>query len=347
MIPHLNERSQAILRFIVDTYMGTGEPVASRMVTDRIGLSLSSATIRNVMAELELAGLLYSPHTSAGRLPTQEGLRFYVDGLMQVGNLTAEERREIEVRCKAAGRSMTGVLEQATLLLSGLSSAASLVTAPKTESPVRQIQFVPLDSKRILVILVTQGGLVENRVMEIAAPVSAASLTEASNYLNSRLAGKTLNEARTAILREIQEHRTQLDSLTAGLVSQGIALPFDFEGARHIIVRGQSRLLDDVRALEDIEKARQLMIALEEQETLARLLESANNAEGVQIYIGTEHNMFDHSGWSMAISPYKNARNEIVGAIGVIGPNRLNYSRVIPLLDYTSKVMERLLAPLE
>ena len=228
-------------------------------------------------------------------------------------------------------------------MLSGLSSAAGLVMAPKTDKPLKQIQFVPLDARRILIVMVMQGGLVENRVMETDHDVSALNLAAAANYLNARLDGKTLREAQAHIREEIETRKTQLDALTTELVKKGIALtpPGGREG--HIIVRGQSKLLNDVKAIEELEKARQLLSALEEQETMSRLLEAAQNADGIQIFIGTENKVFEHSGWSMVISPYKSTENQIIGAIGVIGPTRLNYGRIIPILDYTSRVMEKII----
>lgn len=342
MITALNERSRAIFRLIVDSYMQSGEPVGSRTLSKLASLNLSPATIRNVMADLEGAGLLYAPHTSAGRLPTQQGLRLYIDGLMQIGELGADDRSEIETRCRAAGQSLPRMMEQAGSLLAGLSAAAGIVVAPKTDKPVKQIQFVPLEPGRVLIVLVTADGMVENRVMDVAADTSSAVLTAAANFLNARLAGKTIAAARVTIEEEITQNRAQLDNLTAALVQRGLAL--DPQGpAEHIIVRGQSRLLEDVKAIEDLERARQLLAALEEQKTMARLLEATQDAEGIQIYIGAENNVFEHAGWSMVIAPYKSAQNRIIGAIGVIGPTRLNYSRIIPLVDYTSRVMERLL----
>jgi heat-inducible transcriptional repressor len=343
MIPELNERSQTILRQIVDLYMETGQPVGSRTISERLGLALSPASIRNVMADLEAEGLLFAPHTSAGRLPTQAGLRFYVDGLMQIGDLTGEERAAIELRCSAAGRSMEQVLGQASALLSGLSAAAGLVVAPTADKPIRQIQFVQVEPRRLLVILVSQDNMVENRMMEVEGPLPPGALLAASNYINEKLAGRTLSAARAVIMTEIASHKSQLDTLTADLVRRGIALNPAREAEGHIIIRGQSHLLQDVKAVEDLERARTLLAMLEEERTMARLLEAAQSANGIQIYIGTENKMFEHSGWSMVISPYRSPQNQIIGAIGVIGPTRLNYSRVIPLVDYTSQVMERLL----
>lgn len=343
MITELNDRSRAIFRAIVDSYMQSGDPIGSRTIARLAGLNLSPATIRNVMADLETAGLLYAPHTSAGRLPTQQGLRLYIDGLMEIGDLAAEERAEIEARCKSAGQSLPRMMEQAGAMLAGLSAAAGIVVAPKTDKPVRQIQFVPLEPGKVLVVLVLNDGMVENRVMDVAADTSQSALTAAANFLNARLSGKTLAVARTEIEEDINANRAQLDAITAALVRKGLALEPQGAAEGHIIVRGQSRLLEDVRALEDLERARQLLAALEEQETMARLLEATQGAEGIQIYIGAENGVFEHSGWSMVISPYKTAENRIIGAIGVIGPTRLNYSRIIPIVDYTSQVMGRLL----
>lgn len=343
MLTELNERSQQVLRYIVDAYMETGSPVGSRTISQELGLNLSPATIRNVMADLEACGLLHAPHTSAGRLPTQSGLRLYVDGLMEIGDLTSVERQQIEARCSAAGRTVNQVMEQASTMLSGLSAAAGLVVAPKTDKPVKQIQFVRLDARSILIIIVTADGLVENRVMEVEPTLSDSALTEASNYLNDRISGKTLSETRENIWQEIQEKKAQLDVITSELVEKGIALnkPAAMDG--HIIVRGQSHLLSDVKAIEELETARQLLSILEEKETVSKLIESTQDAEGIQIYLGTENSMFEHSGWSMVLSPYKTQENKIIGAIGVIGPMRLNYSRIIPIVDYTSKVMSKIL----
>ena len=343
MISELNQRSREIFRVIVDSYMQSGDPVGSRTIARLSALNLSPATIRNVMADLESAGLLYAPHTSAGRLPTQQGLQLYIDGLMEIGDLREDERATIEAQCKSAGQSLPRMMEQASAMLAGLSAAAGLVVAPKTDKPVKQIQFVALEPGRVLIVLVTADGMVENRVMEVGPEVTAPALMMAANFLNARLSGKTLSTARGEIEREITENRAQLDAITSALVRRGLALEPQAATEGHIIVRGQSRLLEDVKAIEDLERARLLLAALEEQETMVRLLEATQGAQGIQIYIGAENGVFEHSGWSMVISPYKSAENRIIGAIGVIGPTRLNYSRIIPIVDYTSKVMGRLL----
>ncbi|HTK84698.1 MAG TPA: heat-inducible transcriptional repressor HrcA [Patescibacteria group bacterium] len=343
MINELNERAQEILRFIVDSYMETGEPVGSRTIARATGLNLSPASIRNVMADLEAEGLLFAPHTSAGRLPTQRGLRFYVDGLMQIGSLSEQDRCNIEAQCATAGETMNQVLERATSLLAGLSAAAGLVVAPKTDKPVRQIQFVQLEPGKVLVVLVMQDNMVENRVMDVPQDLPASALTVASNYLNDRLAGKTLFDAARIVNTEIEQNRAQLDRITTELVQRGLALAPQSGADGHIIIRGQSKLLQDVRAMEDLEKARQLLAALEEQETASRLLEAANGADGIQVFIGTENRVFENAGWSMVISPYRTPENRFIGAIGVIGPARLNYGRIIPVVDYTARVMGRLI----
>ncbi|MGZ9097238.1 MAG: heat-inducible transcriptional repressor HrcA [Micavibrio sp.] len=343
MIPELNERSRQIFRFIVDSYLTGGDPVGSRTISQQLGLNLSAATIRNVMADLEDSGLLYAPHISAGRLPTPQGLRLYIDGLMEIGNLAEEDRHTIESQCTTSGQSMTQMMERAGSLLAGLSAGAGIVIAPKTEKPVKQIQFVKLDEGRVLIVLVMQDGMIENRVMNVSSDIPASALVAASNYLNDRLTGRTVIEVRQQIMQEIQDNRTQLDAISSSLVKQGLAVPPNHAPEGHIIIRGQSSLLQDVKALEDLERARLLFAALEEQETIARLLDATEDADGIQIFIGTESRTFQHAGWSMVMSPYRTGEGQLIGAIGVIGPTRLNYGRIIPIVDYTSKVMGKLL----
>ncbi len=342
MITELNDRSRTIFRFIVDTYLATGEPVGSRTISKVSGINLSPASIRNTMADLEHSGLLYAPHTSAGRLPTEQGIRLYIDGLMQLGNLSQDDRRRIEAACAAQNRPITEVLEQATSLLSGLSSCASLVVAPKMSGAVKQVQFVQLAPGKILAVLVFQNGLVENRILEMPSDIPATALMAAGNYLNAKLAGRSFAEAEKTILAEIRENRSQLDKITQGLVEQGLAVPAHNKQDTHIIIRGQSRLLGDVKALQDLERARALLSYLEQQQNMLEILSSVNVAEGVQIFIGAENRIFDQSGWSLIIAPYKNVNEQIVGAIGVIGPTRLDYDRIIPMVDYTSQIVAKL-----
>jgi len=347
MISDLNARSRDIFRRIVEAYVETGEPIGSRTIARRLGMSLSPATIRNVMADLEDAGLLRAPHTSAGRVPTEAGLRLFVHGLLELGDLSTEERANIEGQCAAAGRTLSQMLEEATNTLSGLSRCAGLVLAPKTDASVKHIEFVNLGPGRALVVMVTEGGQVENRVIEVPLGMPASALVNAGNYLNARLNGRTLDEARTEISDEAAVQRAQLDELTAKVVAAGLATwSAGGNGSKdgYLIVRGQANLLGDVTAIEDLERIRALFQALDTRESMLRLLEATNKAEGVQIFIGAENDLFSVAGCSVVIAPYTNAREQIVGAIGVIGPTRINYARIIPMVDYTAKVIGRLLS---
>lgn len=346
MISELNERSREIFRRIVDGYLETGAPVGSRTLSKQPGLGVSPATIRNVMADLEDAGLLFAPHTSAGRQPTEAGLKLFVDGLLEVGNLTRDERQSIEGECKSSGSSVEGMLERATQALSGLTHMAGLVVAPKTQAPLKHIEFVALNPGRALVVLVTENGVVENRIIELPLGVMPSVLVEATNYLSARLVGRTLEDALASIQLELAQHKADLDQLTQKVVEEGIAV---WGGGRRedngaaLIIKGQSHLLGDMAAQADLEHIRALFQALETKETLAGLIQSADTAEGVQIFIGSQNNLFGLSGCSLVVGPYRDSRERIVGAIGVIGPTRMNYARIIPMVDYTSKLVSRLI----
>jgi heat-inducible transcriptional repressor len=344
MISELNERSREIFRHIIDAYVKTGEPIGSRTVSKRLGSVLSPATVRNVMADLEDAGLLFSPHASAGRLPTDAGLRLFVDGLLQVGNLTQSERDSITAHCHTAGSSVEGVLKEATSVLSGLSHCAGLVTAPKTDTPLKHIEIVSLNPGRALVVMVTETGVVENRFIETPADLPPSALVEASNYLSTRLVGRTLADAYDGIMAELDQHRTQLDELTRAVVADGIA---SWAGGNHgtdgtLIVSGQANLLEDVKAASDLEHIRTLFEALETKETMLKLLSLTERAEGVQIFIGSDNQLFGLAGCSMIVGSYRDAHEQVIGAIGVIGPTRMNYARIVPMVDYTAKLVGRL-----
>ena len=300
------------------------------------------------MSDLEDLGLLYAPHTSAGRLPTHMGLRLFVDGLLELGNLTKDERERIESQCAGAGRSMTEVLEEATEVVSGLSRCVGLVLAPKGGEPLKHIEFVSLGPGRALVVIVLASGAVENRIIDVPMGLPASSLVEASNYLSQRLVGRTLHEAKAEIERELTEQRAKLDELTRRVVKAGVAMwggesdddgkPFD--GV--LIMKGQSQLLEDVTALEDLEQIRHLFKSLETKDTLTRLLDLTETAEGVQIFIGSESELFGLTGCSVVIAPYGDSERRVVGAVGVVGPTRINYARIIPMVDYTAQVISRL-----
>ncbi len=343
MIHELSERSREIFRHIVEAYVETGSPVGSRTLSRRLNASLSAATVRNVMADLEEAGLLYAPHTSAGRLPTETGLRLFVDGLLEVGNLSPEERAAIDRQCEGVDRNYEELLSEATGLLSGLSSCAGLVLAPKSEVPLKHVEFVALTPGRALVVLVAENGVVENRILEAPFGMTPATLTQATNYLNARLAGRTLDEARTLIQREFDEHTAQLDELTERVVAAGLATWAGDNSGATLIVRGQSNLLNDVTGLSDLERIRHLFDLLETKKDLMRLLELTQGAEGVKIFIGAESALFGLSGCSMILAPMSGNDASFVGAIGVIGPTHMNYARIIPMVDYTAKVVGRIL----
>src|SRR5579859_5116981 len=340
--PGLDARSAAVLREIVEQYVETGEPVGSRTLSRRLPMSLSPATIRNVMADLTEAGLLFAPHTSAGRLPTEQGLRLFVDGLLHFGELAEDEREAITAALAASGRSLEDTLAEASSMLSGLSQAAGMVLAPKSEGAIRHIEFVPLGSGRALVILVNADGHVENRIMDTPPGLPPSALQQASNYLNARLSGRSLPDLRRIVAEEMAANRTQLDALSAQVVEAGLATWTGEGRAGSLIVRGQARLLTEITQIERLAAIQALFERLETQETMLRLLELAESSDGVRIFIGAESGLFGASGVSMVVAPARSA-DRIVGAIGVIGPTRINYGRIIPVVDYTARAIARLL----
>jgi heat-inducible transcriptional repressor len=339
----LDSRSAAVLREIVEQYVETGEPVGSRTLSRRLPINVSPATIRNVMADLTDAGLLFAPHTSAGRLPTERGLRLFVDGLLHFGELTEEERGAISAALAASGRSLEDTLADASSLLAGLSSAAGIVLAPKSEGPLKHIEFVPLGSGRALVVLVTSDGHVENRVIETPPGLPPSALQQAGNYLNSRITGRPLSELRRIVAEEMAANRSELDVLSAQIVETGLATWTSEGRGGSLIVRGQARLLSDVTQIERLAAIQALFERLEAQETMLKLLELAEQSDGVRIFIGAESGLFGTSGISMIVAPARNDAGRILGAIGVIGPTRINYGRIIPVVDYTARVIGRLL----
>lgn len=349
-ISGLSERAREIFRAIVDSYLEHGEPVGSRTLSQRLMSPLSAATIRNVMADLEDMGLLSAPHLSAGRLPTEMGLRLFVDGLLQVGELGETERREIEARVAGTGRSLEDLLTSTITTLSGLSHCAGLVATPRLDRKLKHVELVAAGAGQALVVMVTEDGAVENRLIHAPIGLPVSALIEASNYLNARIRGLTLSDARVRVHDELAARRSELDVLTARLVEDGIAswssnsAPGSNSGAaRALIVRGQARLLDDVTANEDLERIRLLFDELERKEGVLSLLDLVESAEGVRIFIGSESKLFSLSGSSVVVSPYRGEGGRIVGAIGVIGPTRINYARIIPMVDYTARLLGRAL----
>ncbi|MBU6234843.1 MAG: heat-inducible transcriptional repressor HrcA [Alphaproteobacteria bacterium] len=340
MINEMNARAQEIFRLIVDEYLASGEPVGSRTLSRIMGTQLSPASIRNVMADLEDLGLLYSPHTSAGRMPTEHGLRFFVDALMEVGQLHANEKATIDKLGNRSNPNLAGMFEEAGKIVSGLSACTAVVVTPKLDRAIRQIQFLPLGEGRTIAILVFIDGSVENRILNLPPDLPQASLIAAGNYINARIAGQTLGLARARILDEIRENRTQLDALSTRVVEEGLAIPDETTG--NFFVRGTAKLLEDVKAVENLEAIQQLIDTLDRQETMAKLLEAAQEGEGVRIFIGSENRLFGNAGLSMVVAPARNARQQMVGAVGVIGPTRMSYGRVVPIVDYTSQVIARL-----
>lgn len=339
----LDIRSAAVLREVVEQYVETGDPVGSRTLSRLLTQKLSPATIRNVMADLTDAGLLFSPHTSAGRLPTERGLRLFVDGLLQFGELSEDERAHINLALARSGRSMQDTMREASTMLSGLSAAAGLVLAPKGDGPLKHIEFVPLSPGRALVVLVSADGQVENRIIETPLGLPPSALQQASNYLNAQLSGLTMPELRRRVDAELAANRSALDELTSAVIEAGLATWGSEGRAGSLILRGQGRLLEDIDQLEKLSAIQALFERLETEETLLKLLDLADESDGVRIFIGAESGLFGTAGVSMIVAPARNAQDRIVGAIGVIGPTRINYGKIIPVVDYTARVIGRLL----
>ncbi|HXZ68885.1 MAG TPA: heat-inducible transcriptional repressor HrcA [Alphaproteobacteria bacterium] len=347
-VKEFNERSREIFRRIVESYLVTGEPVGSRALSQQLPMQLSPASIRNVMSDLEQMGLLTSPHTSAGRLPTQKGLRLFVDGLLEVGDISPEERAAFQSQINAGDQTVEDLLGKATAALSGLSQCAGLVVAPKRNAPMKHIEFTSISHDQALTVLVLEDGSVENRMIKTPEGMTPSALAEAGNFLNAMVRGRTIEQAREEIVRELEKARAELSELSRQLIESGLATWSSEEGEswahRTLIVRGQSNLLDSIEALQDLERIRLLFNDLENKEDMLHLLELTKAAEGVRIFIGAESNLSSLAGSSVIAAPYFDPKRKIVGAIGVIGPTRLNYARIIPMVDYTAKVIGELLA---
>ncbi len=342
----LSDRSLTILRRIVETYLETGDPVGSRNLSRDLPMTLSPASVRNVMSDLEQLGLITAPHTSAGRLPTEFGLRLFVDGLLEVGNLSGEERAQIKRQVgDARHNTVEHVLNEATEMISGLSHCAGLVLAEKQDMRLKHIDFVALEPGKALAIMVSEDQTVENRILDVPLGLPPSALQEAANFLNHFVRGITLDEARARIEQELAKRKAELDALTQKVIATGLA---EWSGShegdrRSLIVRGRANLLKDVSANEDLDRIRQLFDDLETKQHIVQLLGLAEQADGVKIFIGSENNLFSLSGSSLIVAPFQDDDQKIVGVLGVIGPTRLNYARIIPMVDYTAKLVSRLL----
>ena len=343
----LDQRSREIFKLIVEGYLNEGEPVGSRNLARILPQSLSPATIRNVMSDLENLGLIYAPHVSAGRMPTQSGLRFFVDGVMEVGDLSADERRNIETQIKASGegKPVENLLTEASQMLSGLSRGAGLVMATKSETSLKHIEFVRLEPTKALAILVSQSGDVENRILDLPSGVTPSQLLEASNFLNAHIVGRTVSEARKEIKKQLGETRQALDALSQSLVEKGLAVwsGVNNDEPGQLIVRGRSNLLGTMTAADDFERLKLLFDDLETKQGLVQLLELAESGPGVRIFIGSENRLFSLSGSSLVVAPFRDTDQRVIGAVGVIGPTRLNYARIVPMVDFTAQLVSRLI----
>jgi heat-inducible transcriptional repressor len=345
LLEEMNDRSREVFRRVVEGYLLTGAPVGSRSLTRELSEKVSAATVRNVMQDLEYMGLLDSPHVSAGRVPTQSGLRMFVDGLLEVGDLQSADRALMDSTMSSNSDDVAGVLDRIGQTLSGVTQGASLVLAPKHEAPIKHIEFVSLGHDRALVVLVFGDGHVENRIFTPPPGQTPSSMREAANFLNSLVEGKTLSDVQTVISAQINERRQEIDTLAHAMVESGLAVwTKEGDGPDRLIVRGRSHLLSAGGDEVDLERIRTLFDDLERKRDIANFLELTDEGEGVRIFIGSENKLFSLSGSSLVVSPYMNADRKIVGAVGVIGPTRLNYGRIVPIVDYTAQLVGKLIA---
>ncbi|WP_412504259.1 heat-inducible transcriptional repressor HrcA [Roseovarius sp. SYSU LYC5161] len=345
ILAEMNDRSREVFRRVVESYLATGDPVGSRTLTRDFTEKVSAATIRNVMQDLEYLGLLGSPHVSSGRVPTETGLRMFVDGLLEISDLENTDRAMIDATLGSNSQDVGGVLDRVGSALSGVTHSASLVLAPKHEAPIKHIEFVALGHDRALVVLVFGDGHVENRIFTPPPGQTPSSMREAANFLNALIEGRTLSDLQTVIARQIEDRRQEIDKLAQDLVQSGLAVWDDeAENYERLIVRGRANLIDSEVEQEDLDRIKNLFDDLERKRDIAEFLELTDEGEGVRIFIGSENKLFSLSGSSLVVSPYMNADRKIVGAVGVIGPTRLNYGRIVPIVDYTAQLVGKLIA---
>ena len=345
ILDEMNNRSREVFRRVVEGYLSDGEPVGSRTLSRDFSEDISAATIRNVMQDLEFLGLLGSPHTSAGRIPTQLGLRMFVDGILEVSEVDKNDRKKIDKIVSDETNQVENILDDISTTLSGVTQGASLVLTPKREAPIKHVEFLPLSANQALVVLVFADGHVENRLFKPPPGQTPSSMKEAANFLNAIMEGNTLSEAKKLIKNEIDYRRQELDTLARDLVQSGLALWEDTE-ERHerLIVKGRSNLLSESAQQEDLDRIKNLFDDLERKRDIADFLELTEKGEGVRIFIGSENKLFSLTGSSLVVSPYMNSDRKIIGAVGVIGPTRLNYGRIVPVVDYTAQLVGKMIS---
>lgn len=340
----LSDKSKKIFKSVIESYLDTGEPIGSETLSKKLGIEISSSGIRTILANLQKAGLLFAPHISSGRLPTDKGMRFFVDGLLEFGRLTKNECETIKSQCQSKGSSFEDILNKASQTLSGLSNCAGLVMAPKFQSKIKHIEFIRLNASKVMSIIANENGLVENRILNSNNNYNDNTLKQVSNFLNSKFKGKTLNEIKNTIIKELENTRSELNIISKKLVQEGIIELVPNNEIPYIFLHGQSSLLEDDLVAKDLDQLRKLFDEIENKSNFLNILESTHQGRGVQIFIGSENFLFNHSGLSMVIAPYKNNEQKIIGAIGVVGSMRINYARIVPLVDYTSKIIGRILS---
>ena len=339
----LSERTKQIFKSVVESYLETGSPSGSETVLKRAGLDISSASVRAVLSNLQKEGLLFSPHTSAGRMPTEKGMRFFVDGLLEFGRISKLEKENIEQLGSSKSKSYQQVLDEASRAISGLSNYAGIVIAPKYQKNLKHLEFIRLNSKQIMSILAYENGEIENRIIDDSGKFTNSQLLQVSNYLDDKFRNKNIAEIKRLVETEITKSKSSLEEISRKLVKKGIVEIEPKLNNPYIFLHGQSKLLKDEIISKDLDQIRQLFDEIENKTTFIEILENAAKAKGVQIFIGSKNFLFKHSGLSMVMAPYKNKEQEIVGAIGVVGPTRLNYSKIVPLVDYTSKIIGKVL----
>ena len=344
ILEEMNNRSREVFRRVVEGYLTDGEPVGSRTLSREFSEDISAATIRNVMQDLELLGLLGSPHTSAGRIPTQLGLRMFVDGILEVSEVNNSDRKKIDKIISDETNQVEDILDDISTTLSGVTQGASLVLTPKHEAPIKHVEFLPLSASQALVVLVFADGHVENRLFKPPLGQTPSSMKEAANFLNAIMGGNTLSEAKKLIKNEIDYRRQELDSLAHDLVRSGLALWEDSEERNErLIVKGRANLLNESSQQEDLDRIKNLFDDLERKRDIADFL-LTEKGEGVRIFIGSENKLFSLTGSSLVVSPYMNSDRKVIGAVGVIGPTRLNYGRIVPVVDYTAQLVGKMIS---